>query len=89
LRRDIETREATMLVGTRARGEPREVIWLLDVEKRGGQGTELSIRIDSAGDEAVALVEDGGSDDADGSVGGMATEEFLVLTMFMMLDDRG
>jgi hypothetical protein len=44
-----------MLAGTRARGEPREVVWLLDVEKRdvekrGGRGTELSTRIDSAGE---------------------------------------
>lgn len=31
-------------------------------KKRGGQGAELVTRVDGAWDEAVALVEDGGSD---------------------------
>jgi hypothetical protein len=58
-------------------------------KKRGNQRVKLSTRVDSAWDEAVALVKDGGSDGVGGSVGGMASEEFLVFTMFMMLDNRG
>jgi hypothetical protein len=58
-------------------------------KNRGGQWTELSNRVDSTGNEAVTLVEDGGSDRVGGSVGGMATEELLVLTIFVMLDDIG
>jgi hypothetical protein len=48
----------------------------------------LSTRINSAWDKAVALVKNGGSDGVGGSICGMASEEFLVLTVFMMLDDR-
>ena len=57
-------------------------------KERGGQRAKLSTRIDSAWDKAVALMENGGSDGVGGSIGGIASEEFLVLTMFMMLDDR-
>ena len=39
--------------------------------------------------KTVALGENGGNDGVSGSVGRIAYEEFLVLTMFMMLDDRG
>ena len=57
-------------------------------KKRRGQRAKLSTRIDGTWDKAVALVKNGGSDGISGSVGGMASEEFLVLTVFMMLDDR-
>ena len=46
-------------------------------KKRGGQRAKLSARIDSARDKAVPLVENGGSDGVRGSVGGMASEDFL------------
>ena len=58
-------------------------------KKRGGQRTKLSTRIDGTWDKTVALVENGSNDGVSGSVGRMASEEFLVFTMFMMLDDRG
>jgi hypothetical protein len=57
-------------------------------KKRGGQGAELSTRVDSAGDEAVTLVKDGGNDGVYGSVGGMATEECLVLAIFVLMCSR-
>jgi hypothetical protein len=57
-------------------------------KKRRGQRAKLSTRINSAWDKAVALVKNGGSDGVGGSICGMASEEFLVLTVFMMLDDR-
>jgi hypothetical protein len=50
---------------------------------------ELSTGVNSAGDEAVALVEDGGNDGVGWANGGIWTEELLIFTMFMMLDDRG
>jgi hypothetical protein len=49
----------------------------------------MSTRIDGTWDKTVALVENGGNDGVSGSVGRMASEEFLVFAMFMMLDDRG
>ncbi len=58
-------------------------------KKRGGQRAKLSTRIDGTWDKTVALVENDGNDGVSGSVGRMASEEFLVFTMFMMLDDRG
>jgi hypothetical protein len=58
-------------------------------KKRGGQRAKLSTWVDSAGDEAVALVKNGGRDGIGGSVGGMAADEFQVFTVLMMLDDRG
>jgi hypothetical protein len=58
-------------------------------EKRGGQRAKLSTGIDGTWDKAVALVENGGNDGVSGSVGGMTSEEFLIFTMFMMLDNRG
>jgi hypothetical protein len=57
-------------------------------KKRRGQRAKLSTRINSAWDKAVVLVKNGGSDGVGGSICGMASEEFLVLTVFMMLDDR-
>ena len=56
-------------------------------EKSRGQEIEVS-RVDSTGDKAETLVEDGGSDHVDGPVGEMTTEGFLVIIIFMMLDDR-
>jgi hypothetical protein len=58
-------------------------------KKRRGQWAKLSKRIDGAWDKAVALMENGGSDGIRGSVGVITSDEFLVFTMFMMLDDRG
>jgi hypothetical protein len=52
-------------------------------KKRGGQMAELSTRVDTAGDEAVALAKDGGRDGIGGSGGGMATDEFQVFTLLM------
>jgi hypothetical protein len=62
-------------------------------KKRGRQRAKLSTRVDSAWDEAVALVNNGGSDGVGvgvgGAVGGMASKAFLVFSMFMMLDNTG
>jgi hypothetical protein len=89
LRRDVEAREVTVLTGIRAGGEQRmewagweNGCWetFVGLNNRVRQGAAL---VDSAGGEAVTLVEDGGSDrvgvSVGGAVGGMATEKFLVL----------
>jgi hypothetical protein len=77
-----------VLAGIRAGGS-----WMTFAgpKKRGRQRAKLSTRVDSAWDEAVALVNDGGSDGVGvgGAVGGMASKAFLVFSMFMMLDNTG
>jgi hypothetical protein len=62
---------------------------LVRPKKRRGQWAKLSKRINGIWDKAVVLIENGGSDGVRGSVGRIASDEFLVFTMFMMLDDRG
>jgi hypothetical protein len=51
-------------------------------KERGDEGSEVSIGVNSTGDEAVAFVEDGGNDGigwASGS-GRSLTEELLIFT---------
>jgi hypothetical protein len=69
-RRDLEAREAAVLAGIRAGGKPRmeraleggredgSGMTFAGPKKRGSQRAKLSTRVDSAWDEAVALVKD-------------------------------
>jgi hypothetical protein len=79
------------LAGMRAGGKPRmeraregggreDGSWMTFAgpKKRRRQRAKFPTRVDSAWDKAVALAENGGSDGVSGSVGGMASEEFLV-----------
>jgi hypothetical protein len=55
----------------------------------GGQGTKLATGVHGAGDKAVMVSKNGGHYGVGGSGSGMFSDEFLIFTMFMMLDDRG
>jgi hypothetical protein len=54
-------------------------------KERGYQEVELSNRVNSAEDDAVRLVRDSGNDGFGWSGGRMATKEFPVLAIFVVL----